>query len=112
MSKQWQPYALYILDTIAKIRRIQARGDIRQDEVLYDATLRNLQTLSEATQLLPAEKRNDIRTYPGARSAVFATSWFTTTWVISTHLPSWPSWTINSNRWKPVCAACWSRNSG
>lgn len=57
MSKQWQPYALYILDTIAKIRRIQARGDIRQDEVLYDATLRNLQTLSEATQLLPAQRK-------------------------------------------------------
>lgn len=60
MSKQWQPYALYILDTIAKIRRIQARRDIRQDEVLYDATLRNLQTLSEATQLLPADKEGTI----------------------------------------------------
>lgn len=42
-----------ILDAIAKIRRIQARGDLTQDEVLYDAALRNLQTLSEATQLLP-----------------------------------------------------------
>ena len=29
------------------------RGDIRSDEVLYDAVLRNLQTLSEATQHLP-----------------------------------------------------------
>jgi uncharacterized protein with HEPN domain len=28
-----------------------------QPEVLYDATLRNLQTLSETTQLLPAEKK-------------------------------------------------------
>lgn len=57
MSKQWQPYARHILDAIAKIRHIQARGDITQDEVLYDATLRNLQTLSEATQLLPENKK-------------------------------------------------------
>jgi len=57
MSKPWQPYAQHILDAIARIRRIQARGDIAQDEVLYDAALRNLQTLSEATQLLPDEKK-------------------------------------------------------
>jgi uncharacterized protein with HEPN domain len=57
MSKPWQPYAQHILDAIARIRRIQARGDIAQDEVLYDAALRNLQTLSEATQLLPEEKK-------------------------------------------------------
>ncbi len=64
MSKPWQPYALHILDAIAKIRRIQASGDLTHDEVLYDAALRNLQTLSEATQLLPEdqpskEKRED-----------------------------------------------------
>ncbi len=53
MSKPWQPYANHILDAIGKIHRIEARGDLRNDEVLYDATLRNLQTLSEATQLLP-----------------------------------------------------------
>lgn len=58
MSKSWQPYARHILDAIAKIRRIQARGDITQDEVLYDAVLRNLQTLSEATQLLPENKKS------------------------------------------------------
>ncbi len=57
MSKPWQSYAEHILDAIAKIRRIQARGDLTSDEVLYDAALRNLQTLSEATQLLPAEKK-------------------------------------------------------
>lgn len=57
MSKPWQPYALHILDAIAKIRRIQARGDLTHDDVLYDATLRNLQTLSEATQLLPDDKK-------------------------------------------------------
>ena len=53
MSKSWQIYALHILDVAAKIERIQARGDITQDEVLYDAMLRNLQTLSEATQMWP-----------------------------------------------------------
>jgi len=56
MSKSWRPYALHILDAIAKIRRIQARGDLAEDEILYDAALRNLQTLSEATQLLPDDR--------------------------------------------------------
>lgn len=42
MSKPWQPYARYILDAIEKIRRIELRGDIAEDEVLYDAALRNL----------------------------------------------------------------------
>jgi uncharacterized protein with HEPN domain len=46
-----------MLDAIAKVRRIQARGDITRDDILYDAVLRNLQTLSEATQLLPVELR-------------------------------------------------------
>ncbi|TAM30631.1 MAG: DUF86 domain-containing protein [Rhodanobacter sp.] len=55
MNKLWQPYALHVLDAIAKIRRIQSRGDITLDDILYDATLRNLQTLSEATQSLPDE---------------------------------------------------------
>lgn len=53
MSKDWQAYAKHVRDTIAKIERIQQRGDLTKDEVLYDATLRNLQTLSEATQQLP-----------------------------------------------------------
>jgi len=57
MSKPWEPYALHILDAIEKIRRIQTRGDLTRDEVLYDAALRNLQTLSEATQLLPDDKK-------------------------------------------------------
>ena len=52
MSKAWQPYALHILDGIEKINRIQARGDILTDDILYDAILRNLQTLSEATEQL------------------------------------------------------------
>lgn len=57
MNKPWQPYALHILDAIAKIQRIRMRGDIAADEVLYDAALRNLQTLSEATQLLPDDRK-------------------------------------------------------
>lgn len=55
MSKPWQPYARHILDTVARLRRIEARGDLMQDEVLYDAALRNLQTLCEATQNLPED---------------------------------------------------------
>ena len=53
MSKCWRPYAQHIVDTIKKLERIQARGDLIHDEILYDAALRNLQTLSEATQRLP-----------------------------------------------------------
>ena len=58
MSKTWQPYALHILDAIERIRHIQARGDLIQDQVLYDAALRNLQTLSESTQSLPGELKD------------------------------------------------------
>jgi uncharacterized protein with HEPN domain len=57
MTKTWEPYAEHILDAISRIRRIQARGDVRQDDILYDAALRNLQTLSEATRMLPADKQ-------------------------------------------------------
>ena len=55
MSKAWQAYAHHVLDAIAKVRRIQLRGSLVDDEMLYDASLRNLQTLSEATQMLPDE---------------------------------------------------------
>lgn len=64
MNKSWQPYAFHILDSIAKIRRIQERGDIRQDDILYDAALRNLQTLSEATQQLPLELKQQYSDIP------------------------------------------------
>ena len=53
MNKAWEPYALHILDSINSLRRIQERGDVTTDDILYDAALRNLQTLSEATQKLP-----------------------------------------------------------
>ncbi len=64
MNKSWQPYAQHILDAIAKIHRIHARGDLTRDEVLYDAALRNLQTLSEATQLLPDDKKENCPDIP------------------------------------------------
>ncbi len=57
MNKPWQPYAHHILDAIEKIHRIEARGNIAEDEILYDAALRNLQTLSESTQQLPDDKK-------------------------------------------------------
>ncbi len=55
MRKSWQPYARHILDAIAKIDRITKAGNIEDDEILYDATLRNLQTLCEASQRLPTD---------------------------------------------------------
>lgn len=55
MSKDWRPYARHILDTVGKIRRIQQRGSVVEDDILYDAALRNLQTLSEATQSIPED---------------------------------------------------------
>lgn len=64
MSKLWQPYAHHILDVIEKIHRIEARGNIADDEILYDATLRNLQTLSEATQQLPQSKKTQCADIP------------------------------------------------
>jgi uncharacterized protein with HEPN domain len=57
MSKTWHAYAQHILDAIGKIRRIEKRGSLIDDDVLFDAALRNLQTLSEATQMLPEEQK-------------------------------------------------------
>ena len=71
MNKPWQPYARHILDAIAKIQRIQALGDLTQDEILYDAALRNLQTLSEATQLLPDEMKATHPTIPWSEISGF-----------------------------------------
>ncbi|MBB3192186.1 HepT-like ribonuclease domain-containing protein [Halomonas cerina] len=58
MSKNWRLYAQHILDVIDKVERIRQRGDITEDDILYDAALRNLQTLSEATQRLPDSKKS------------------------------------------------------
>lgn len=64
MIKDWRPHAHHILDAIAKIRRIQARGSIVEDDILYDAAVRNLQTLSEATQSLPESLRGQYPSIP------------------------------------------------
>lgn len=53
MAKGWRLYLLHVLDCIEKIKIINARGDISEDFVLYDATLRNLQTLSESISHFP-----------------------------------------------------------
>lgn len=53
MSRDWRAYAHHILDCAGKLDRIAARGSIVEDDILYDAALRNLQTLAEATQRLP-----------------------------------------------------------
>ena len=50
MKKDWHLYAYHIIDCINKIKHIKSRGDITTDDILYDAALRNLQTLSEATR--------------------------------------------------------------
>ena len=55
MSKDWRAYALHIMDAIDQIRRIEERGDLTKDSILYDAVLQNLQTLSGAPQNLPAD---------------------------------------------------------
>lgn len=62
--KPWQPYAQHILDAIDKITRIEEHGDLTKDDILYDATLRNLQTLSEATQRLPEDKKSNYPSIP------------------------------------------------
>ena len=66
MTKHWKPYALHILDCIHKIKDIQERGDITNDVILYDAALRNLPTMSEATRHLPEEKIKDYPDIPWA----------------------------------------------
>jgi uncharacterized protein with HEPN domain len=55
VKKDWRSYALHIVETAEKIERIRSKGDFMTDEILYAALLRNLQTLSEATQLLPED---------------------------------------------------------
>ena len=64
MKKPWQPYAHHILDAIEKINNITGKGDLAKDEILYAAALRHLQTLSEATQLLPENKTSNYPEIP------------------------------------------------
>ncbi len=49
---------------MGKIDRIRQRGDRTKDDVLYDAGLRNRQTLSEATQQLPEAIKADYPAIP------------------------------------------------
>jgi uncharacterized protein with HEPN domain len=63
-AKNWQLYANHILDSMAKIDTIRSRGDITEDSIFYDATLRNLKTLSEATQRLPEELKATVLHVP------------------------------------------------
>lgn len=58
MTKDWRLYAAHIVKAANKAFEIEKRGDIATDEILYDATLRNLQTLSEATQNLPENMKS------------------------------------------------------
>ena len=71
MSKSWRVYAHHILDVSAKIDRIQTRGDLTLDDLLYDATLRNLQTLSEATQMLPQNLKMQFPAIPWREISAF-----------------------------------------
>ncbi len=64
MKKDWTVYAQHILDTIEQINRIQQRGDILKDSILYDATVRNLQILSESTQSIPPEQQQKCPNIP------------------------------------------------
>lgn len=64
MSKSWTAYAKHILDAHAKLEKIKLRGNITEDFVLYDAALRNLQTLSEATQQIPEDIKQQYSNIP------------------------------------------------
>ena len=59
MAKDWKLYAFHILDCIKKIRIIEKRGNILKDSILYDAAIRNLQTLSESTMHFPVCIKNE-----------------------------------------------------
>lgn len=71
MAARWVAYAEHILDCIEKIAAIEERGRLTEDEVLYAATLRHLQTLSEATQRLPDEVKNKEPLIPWAEISGF-----------------------------------------
>ncbi len=64
MKKDWKAFAQHTLDALEKSRRIQERGNILEDDILYNAAIRNLQTLSEATQSIPEEYRTKYSNIP------------------------------------------------
>ncbi|MDT8410306.1 MAG: HepT-like ribonuclease domain-containing protein [Wenzhouxiangellaceae bacterium] len=55
---RWIAHAEHILECIAQIESVRQRGSLQQDRILYAATLRFLQTMSEATQHLPESLKN------------------------------------------------------
>ena len=71
MTKNWKVYAQHVLDAIGKIKRIQIRGDILQDDIFYDAAIRNLQTLSEATQSIPDQHKAKFSNIPWKEISAF-----------------------------------------
>ncbi len=56
-----------------------------QDDILYDATLRNLQTLSEATQLLPDELKQQYPDIPPVQKLGATSVWALWSWFILYH---------------------------
>jgi uncharacterized protein with HEPN domain len=66
-------YLLHILECIAKIERYTAGSfnALATDTLVYDAVLRNLQTLSEATQRLPIDIKDCHPNIPWQRIAGF-----------------------------------------
>lgn len=62
--KDWKVYAHHVLDACDKLRRIRARGDPEIDDILYDAVLRNLQTLLESTARLPEDAKSQHDSIP------------------------------------------------
>jgi len=85
MKKDWRVYAHYILDAIDKVERIQDRGDILHDDILYDAAIRNLQTLSEATQSIPDEHKEKYTDIPWRAISGFRDILMHNSLVILTH---------------------------
>ena len=66
-------YLLHIVECIGKIERYTAGGRdaFAADTLVYDAVLRNLQTMSEATQRLPDEIKARHSDIPWPRIAGF-----------------------------------------
>jgi len=62
--KDWKVHALHILDCIEKLEFINKKGDITSDFVLYDAALRNLQTLCESVAHIPETITNQYSNIP------------------------------------------------
>lgn len=67
MSNAWQAYARHILDVIEKIERIQQRGDLTKDEVLYDASYVICKRCLKLRNNCQTHSNRIIRPFPGNR---------------------------------------------